>query len=73
MQETNEQAVARWLAAAKRAAQQGNSATAITYRNMAWLIEHQASWLPQVVASAEQQVRDHLAKLATASEWEDIL
>lgn len=73
MIESTEQSVARWTAAAIKADQEGHPATAITYRNMAWLIEHQASWLPQVVASAEQQVRAHLSKLAAASEWEDIL
>lgn len=71
--ETTEQAVARWTASAVKADQEGHPATAITYRNMAWLIEHQSSWLPVVVASAEQQVRDHLAALKQASEWEDIL
>ena len=73
MQETNAQSIERWHAAAIKADQEGQPATAITYRNMAWLIEHQSSWLPQVVASAEQQVRAHLSKLAAASEWEDIL
>ena len=73
MRESISQSVERWRNAANREDREGNHAAAITFRNMAWLLEHSDRWLPQVVASAESQVRDHLASMRQlADEFEDI-
>lgn len=42
--ETTEEAAAYWKRAADREAREGHTATAITFRNMAWLIEHPEGW-----------------------------
>jgi hypothetical protein len=48
-----------WLAASKRQAQQGNPAAAITFKNLAWLVENVSVREP--VKSAEQQALEYLA------------
>lgn len=73
MLESISQSVERWKQAANREDREGNPATAITYRNMAWLLEHRDRWLPQVVQSASEQLRDHLASMRQlADDLDDI-
>jgi hypothetical protein len=43
--EAKRQEIAYWRKAAERQRAQGQTATAITFENMAWLLEHQDSWL----------------------------
>jgi hypothetical protein len=42
---------AYWLAAANRKDAEGNPAAAITFRNLAWLIEHRNTWLEWCAAN----------------------
>lgn len=73
MMETQTQAIDRWNQAANREDREGNHAAAITFRNMAWLLEHQHEWLPQAVQSAEAQVKDYLASMRQlADDFDDI-
>lgn len=71
---TRSEHVEQWLRASKREAQQGNQAVAITFANMAWLLEHADSWLPPVIKSAGEQVQKYVNNLnRAASDLDDIL
>ena len=61
--ETQAQAIEQWRRAADREAREGNTAIAITFRNMAWLVEHADSWMPKVIKSASAQAQEHVANL----------
>ena len=52
--------VEEWLRAAQREDTLGNPATATTFRNMAWLVEHADSWTGGAVLSASEQVKRHI-------------
>lgn len=48
-----------WLDAAKRASQQGNPAAAITFKNLAWLVENVVVREP--IKSASEQALEYSA------------
>jgi hypothetical protein len=52
--------VEEWLRAAEREDKAGNVAAAITFRNMAWLVEHADNWTGGAVLSASEQVKRHI-------------
>jgi hypothetical protein len=52
--------VEEWERAAQREDKAGNPATATTFRNMAWLVEHADSWTGGGIISASGQVADYL-------------
>jgi len=73
MIETQSQAIDRWRNAAKREAQAGNTALSITYSNMAWLLVERDTWLPQLVKTAGEQVREYLNAIAdTMEDFDDV-
>lgn len=47
-----------WLDAAKRKDAEGNHAAAISFRNLAWLLEHEQTWL-EWCASNPTNLRSH--------------
>jgi hypothetical protein len=59
--ESNKMAhVEEWLRAAQREDTLGNPATAITFRNMAWLVENADNWTGGAVLSASEQVKRYI-------------
>lgn len=50
-----------WLDAAKRASQQGNPAAAITFKNLAWLVENVVT---RPIKSATDQAEEYLEQSA---------
>jgi hypothetical protein len=64
--ETIAQSVSEWERASQRERSNGNVALAITFSNMAWLLEHRDRWIPRLTPSATQQAINYL------NEWDDI-
>lgn len=50
--ELRQQEIDYWHKAAERKRADGQHATAISYDNMAWLLEHQESWLAHTARSS---------------------
>lgn len=65
MKETIEQSVREWNRAADREQALGHTATAITFRNMAYLLEHPLP--PAVIKSAFEQAQEYVANTVACS------
>jgi hypothetical protein len=71
--ESQRQAIEQWKRSAQREDREGHPALAITFRNMAWLVENSATWLPHVVKSAGEQALDYVESIKrVASDWDNI-
>lgn len=55
---SREQEIAFWLDAAERKDKQGNTAAGITFRNLAWLLENQGTWLESNSTAGSGQKRE---------------
>jgi len=54
--ETRQDAAAYWKRAADREELNGNPVTAVTFRNMAWLLEHPEGWAQYMASQSRERV-----------------
>ena len=55
MEMDNDTEIEYWLRAAEREERAGHIATAITFKNMAWLVGHQQLWLDWIKAQDNEK------------------
>jgi hypothetical protein len=59
--------IQQWRRSATRERSLGNTALALTYENMAWLLEHTDMWTPPIIESAFEQAQAYVEALNKAN------